>query len=56
MLLATEVGLGPGDIVLDWDPTPSSQKGYSSPRPNKFRPMSILAKRLGGPWYRLVQS
>jgi len=26
MPLGTEVGLGPGDIVLDWDPAPSAKK------------------------------
>jgi len=30
MPLGTEVGLGPGDIVLDEDPAPS-RKGHSSP-------------------------
>ena len=30
MLLGTEVGLGPGDIVLDGDPGPHG-KGHSSP-------------------------
>jgi len=33
MPLGTEVGLGPGDIVLD-----------GSPAPPTFRPMSIVAK------------
>jgi len=27
----TEVGLGPGDIVLDGDPTPSPKKGGTAP-------------------------
>ena len=31
MPLSTEVGLGPGDSVLDGDPTPPHGKGYSSP-------------------------
>jgi len=35
--------LGPGDIVLDWDPIPS-QKGAQ--QPPTCRPMSIVAKRL----------
>ena len=39
--LCTEVGLGPGDIVLDGDPAPLPKKGHA---PN-FRPMSIVAKR-----------
>ena len=30
MPLSMEVGLGPGDIVLDWDPLPHG-KGHSSP-------------------------
>jgi len=34
-----EVGLSPGDLVLDGDPDPSPEKGQS-PLPN-FRPMSI---------------
>jgi len=38
MPLGTEVGLGPGHVVLDGDPIPP--KGHS---PN-FRPMSIVAK------------
>ena len=31
MPLGTEVGLGPGDIVLDGDPAPPQWKGQSSP-------------------------
>jgi len=31
VLLGTEVGLGPGDIVLDGDPVPLPKKGHSSP-------------------------
>jgi len=32
MPLGTEIGLGPGDIVLDWDPAPlPAKKGHSSP-------------------------
>jgi len=38
MPLGTEVGLGPGDIVLDRDPAPQGTA------PN-FWPMSIVAKR-----------
>ena len=44
MKLGTEVGVGPGRIVLDGDPAPLSKKGHSSPT---FRPMSIVAKLLG---------
>ena len=34
-----EIGLGPGDIVLDGEPAPPHGKG------DTFRPMSIVAKR-----------
>ena len=44
MLLSTEVGLGPGDIVLDGNPAPRKK---ALPKPN-FWPMSIVAKRLHG--------
>jgi len=44
MPLGTEVGLGPGDIVLDGNSDPPPPKGHS---PN-FRPMSVVAKRLNG--------
>ena len=40
--LGTEVGLGPGDIMLDGDPAPP-RKGAQ--QPPTFRPMSIAAKR-----------
>jgi len=43
MPLDTEVGLGSGDIVLDGDPAPPTEKGTVA-RPH-FRPMSIVAKR-----------
>jgi len=39
MSLGMELGLGPGDFVLDEDPTPP---------PQKVRPMFIVAKRLDG--------
>jgi len=39
--LGVEVGLGPGDIVLDGDPTPHG-KGHNS---STFRPISVVAKR-----------
>jgi len=43
MPLGTEVGLGPGHIVLDGEPAlPSPKKGTLPPN---FRPMSIVAKR-----------
>ena len=41
MPLGMEVGFGPGDIVLDGDPTPPPQKGT-------FLPIFIVAKRLDG--------
>jgi len=31
MALGTEVSLGPGYIVLDWDPTPLPKRGRSPP-------------------------
>ena len=42
MPLGTEVGLDPGDIVLDGDPTPP-RKGAQ--QPHFSRPMSLVAKR-----------
>jgi len=39
-----EVGLSPGDFVLDGDPTPSPKRG-GGPLPN-CKPISIVAKRL----------
>ena len=42
--LGMEVGLGPGDFVLDGDTAPLPKKG-AEPSPN-FRPMFIVAKRL----------
>ena len=50
MVLGTEVGLIPGDFVLDGDPAPSPKRGRS---PN-FRPMYIAAKRLDGSRRHLV--
>jgi len=44
MLLGTEIGLGPGHIVLDGDQA-SPKKGGTAPN---FRPMSVVAKRLDG--------
>jgi len=37
-----EVGLGPGDIVLDRGPAFPTERGTVAP---SFRPMSIVAKR-----------
>jgi len=44
MKFGTEVGLDPGHIMLDGDPAPPPQKGYSP----QFWPMSIVVKRLDG--------
>jgi len=43
MPLATEVGLGPGNVVLDGDPAPPTERGTAAPP--TFQPMSIVAKR-----------
>jgi len=45
MSLGMEVGLGPGDFVLDGDSAPPPQKGAEPPN---FRPLLIAAKRLNG--------
>jgi len=50
MALDTEVGLSPGDFVLDGDPAPP-QKGRGAPP--QFRPISV-AKRLDGSRCHLV--
>jgi len=52
LALGMEVGLGPGDFVLDGDPALPPQKGQS-PLPN-FRPMSIVAKQLDGSRWHLA--
>jgi len=44
MPLGKEVGLGPGDIVLDGIQLPP-QKGSAAPN---FRPISVVAKLLDG--------
>ena len=51
MPLGVEVGLGPGDFVLDWEPTSRPQKGGAAPY---FWPMSIAAKRLDGSRWHLA--
>jgi len=53
MPLRTEVGLGPGDIVLDGDPAHPQKRA----QPPIFDPclMSIVAKRLYVSGYHLVQ-
>ena len=45
MALGTEVGLSPGDFVLDVDPALTITQKGAEPPPN-FRPISIVAKRL----------
>jgi len=42
MPLSKEVGLGPGDIVLDGDPAPPRERGTAAPT---FRTASTVAKR-----------
>ena len=42
MPLGMEVGLGPGDIVLDGNPAPPTERGTAAPT---FRPVSFVAKR-----------
>jgi len=44
MLVGMEVGLDPGDFVLDGDPAPPRH----SPHTPNFWPISIVAKRLDG--------
>jgi len=50
MALGMKVGLGPGHIVLNEDPTPLPRKGIA---PN-FRPMFIVAKWLDASTCHLV--
>jgi len=45
MPLGMEVGLIPGDFILDGDPAPLPKKGAEPPI---FRPMLIVVKRLDG--------
>jgi len=52
MPFGTEVGLGPGDFMLDRDPGLPLEKGHS---PSSFQPMSIVAKWLNGYRCHLVQ-
>jgi len=55
LVLEMEVGLGPGDFVLDGDPAPPPPKGGGARFPN-FRPISIVAKRLDGSRWHLAWS
>ena len=52
LVLGMEVGLSPGDFVLDGDLVPFPKRGRS-PLPN-FRPISIVAKRLDGSRWHLA--
>jgi len=45
MSLGMEIGLSPGNFVLDGDPAPPPQKEGGAPN---FWPMSIVARRLDG--------
>jgi len=51
MPLGMEIGLGPGDFLLDGDWAPLPKKGAEPP---SFRPMSIVAKWLVGSRCHLV--
>ena len=44
MPLGTEVGLGPGDIVLDGDPTLPTERGTAAP-PHTFGPTLLWQGR-----------
>ena len=48
MSLGMEIGLGPGDFVLDGDPAARSPSPKGAEPPPNFRPMFIAAKRLDG--------
>jgi len=61
-----ELGLGPGHIVLEMDPAPSTERGLAAPtfaiygrnlclRPYNPRPMYIVPKRLDGSRCHLVR-
>ena len=54
MPLGIEVGLSLGDFVLDGDPAPPSPKRGGASLPC-FWPMSIVAERLDGSKYHLVE-
>jgi len=53
MKFGTDVGLGRGHIVLDWDLAPRPQRGGGT-APN-CRPMSVVAKRLDGSRFHLIR-
>jgi len=48
MSLDMELGLGPGDFVLDGDPAPPSQKGGGAEPPKFSAHVFIVVKRLDG--------
>jgi len=52
MPLGMEVGLGPGDIVLDGDPVPPSPKGGGAEPPSKFSAHVYCGQTAG--WMKLV--
>jgi len=52
MPLRMEVGLGPGDIVLDGDPVPSPKKAYSSPQFSAHALWSNSFINQDDTWYR----
>ena len=52
MPLGMDVGLSPGDFVLDGNPAPYPKRGGAPP---DFRPKSIVAKRLHGSRCHLVR-
>jgi len=47
LVLGTEIGLSPGDFVLDGNPVPLPNKGAEPLCPN-FQPMFTVAKWLDG--------
>ena len=51
-LVRMELGLGPGDFVLDGDPAPPSPKGGPSPRSPKFSAHVYCGQTAG--WMKLV--
>ena len=56
MPFGTDVGLSPGDFVLDGDPVPVPKKGAPPQKKQKnFRSMFTVAKRLDGPRCHLAR-
>jgi len=55
MPLGMEVGLGPGDIVLDGDPARPPPKGEGRTPHFSAHIMSVVAKRVDGSRRHLVQ-